>query len=58
MTLALWECGCGWIRKSTNHDGDVVNFYANEGHDIGMMGMWVWVDFNANQPVINHTQIN
>ena len=28
------------------------------GRDIGMMGMWVWVDFNAKQPIINHTQIN
>ena len=25
---------------------------------IGMMGMWVWVDFNAKQPIINHMQIN
>ena len=43
------------IRKSTDIDG---NDESSCGRDIGMMGMWVWVDFNAKQPIINHTQIN
>ena len=50
--MVMWLTLTQINESSCGHDIGMISY---SGHDIGTMGMWVWVDFNANQRIVTST---